>query len=63
MSKLIKVKESTKSELKKFAIRRFGEDAGKDITYDTIISILLKDAETKGFDFNKLLKLIEKGVK
>ena len=62
MATLIKVKEATKSRLKKFATKRFGDDVGNDATYDTIISVLLKESETKPFDLNKITKLIERGV-
>jgi len=63
MATLIKVKEHTKARLKKFAVKRFGDDAANDITYDTIVSVLLKEAESKPFDFHKIAKLIERGGK
>ncbi len=62
MATLIKVKEHTKTRLKKFAVKRFGDDVGNATTYDAVISVLLKEAESKPFDFNKILKLIEKGA-
>lgn len=64
MATLIKVKEHTKARLKKFAVRKFGDEVGHDATYDTIISILLKDAESKpAFDLNKVARAIERGVR
>lgn len=59
---LIKVKEHTKARLKKLAIGKFGREIGTDMTYDTIISLLLKEAEKRGFDFAKLIKSLERGV-
>ncbi len=62
MATLIKIKEQTKARLKRFAVKRFGDDVGNATTFDAIVSVLLKEAEARPFDFKKLAKLIERGV-
>ncbi len=55
MATLIKIKENTKARLKRFAVKRFGDDVGNATTFDAIVSVLLKEAEAKPFDFNSNL--------
>jgi len=43
MATVIKLKDETKRKLKQFAVKKLGDDIGRDVTFDTIVSILLKE--------------------